>query len=81
MVMEPSTTVEAMSQDTEGVFCPKSLDLHTGSYNYENVPCSFLIGVLTPNVQFHKCHVGSARVRNLVCCRMSGDLEIHCALH
>ena len=39
MVMEPSTTVEAMSQDTEGVFCPKRLDPHTGSYNYENVPC------------------------------------------
>lgn len=41
VVMEPSTTVEAMSQDTEGIFCPKRLDPHTGSYNYENVPCSF----------------------------------------
>ena len=37
VVMEPSTTVEAMSQDTEGVFCPKRLDPHSGSYNYENV--------------------------------------------
>ena len=36
-------------------------------------------GFLRPNnIQFHKCRVGSARVRTLVCCRISGDLDLLC---
>ena len=35
--MEPSTLVEPLIQDTEGVFCPKVLDSYTGRFEYENV--------------------------------------------
>ncbi|CAK8992037.1 unnamed protein product [Durusdinium trenchii] len=37
VVMEPSTMIEALIQDTEGVFCPKTLDVDTGRYEYENI--------------------------------------------
>eukprot|EP00913_Durusdinium_trenchii_P006626 g6225.t1 len=29
--------IEALIQDTEGVFCPKTLDVDTGRYEYENI--------------------------------------------
>eukprot|EP00435_Cladocopium_sp_Y103_P034010 s209_g8.t1 len=37
VVMEPSTLIEPLIQSNEGVFCPKTLNAHTGRYDYENV--------------------------------------------
>ncbi|CAE7438803.1 ACBP2 [Symbiodinium sp. CCMP2592] len=36
VVMEPSTTIESMTQAPEGVFCPLEPDAHTGRYKYVN---------------------------------------------
>ncbi|CAE7841182.1 ACBP2, partial [Symbiodinium necroappetens] len=36
VVMEPSTTIESMTQAPEGIFCPLEPDAHTGRYKYVN---------------------------------------------
>jgi len=36
VVMEPSTAIESLSQEAEGIFCPFSLDGHTGRFRYAN---------------------------------------------
>jgi len=36
VVVEPSTAIESLSQEAEGVFCPIAFDSHTGRYKYAN---------------------------------------------